>query len=378
MATLIAAGAASSCGVPLLPIHVTTTAGGTLSQVGYISTTSLLGSLVGLILGHISDRRKSNTGIIRISALLLSFGWFAVGWTRSVLEVFLISICFLSLATVLSSQVFAAISTSQESKERERAKVASSLRACFSLGYAIGPLVGAAIAGIGGIRAAFSVSGLLYFSIVLIAKSPAPSNLEEVRKVSSPGGVAPSSLGRMVFFCSLLCLVLVGDFLKASYLPVYIVHNLGYSILVSGVLLGLCAGLELIAFMVIGLISSRYGAGWTVAIAVGIASLGYSLMAGIPHLAVIYMVQISHVWVFAAIHGVGPIYTQRLLGPHIGTATASFFFAVAGAKVLSGVIGGVLAVPLGLPNLFWLPAAICAIVFIVMIFTVPRGVLRVQ
>lgn len=346
--------------------------------MGYISTTSLVGSLAGLILGHISDRRKSNVGIIRTSALLLSFGWFAVGWTHSVPEVFLISICFLSLATVLSSQVFAAISASQESEEWERAKVASSLRACFSLGYAIGPLLGAAIADIGGIRAAFSSSGILYFSIVLIAKSPPPSNLEEVRKTSSPDEVAPSGLGRMVFFCTLLCLVLVGDFLKASYLPVYIVHNLGHSILVSGVLLGLCAGLELIAFPVIGLISSRFGAGWTVTIAVGIASLGYSLMAGIPNLAVIYMVQISHVWVFAAIHGVGPIYTQRLLGSRIGLATASFFFAVAGAKVLSGVIGGTLAVPLGLPGLFWIPASICAIVFIVMIFTVSRGVLRMQ
>jgi SET family sugar efflux transporter-like MFS transporter len=333
---------------------------------------------VGLFLGHVSDRRKSNIGIIRATALLLSIGWFAVGWTHSVLEVFLIAICFLSLAGVLSSQVFAAISASQESEEWERAKVASSLRACFSLGYAIGPLLGAAIADIGGIRAAFSGSGLLYFSIVLIAKSSPQSKPEEVRKISPPGGVAPSGVGRMVFFCTLLCLVLVGDFLKASYLPVYIVHNLGHSILVSGVLLGLCAGLELIAFPVIGLISSRLGAGWTITIAVGIASLGYSLMAGIPNLAIVYMVQICHVWAFAAIHGVGPVYTQRLLGSHIGLATASFFFAVAGAKVLSGLIGGTLAVPLGLPSLFWLPAAICAIVFIVMIFAVSRGVLRMQ
>ncbi|GHH81767.1 putative sugar efflux transporter [Streptomyces sulfonofaciens] len=373
-AMLVAAGTASSCGVPLLPLHVTTAAGGTLSEAGYITTTSLLGSLVGLVMGRVSDRRSSNIGIIRTTALLLSTGWLAVGWTRSVTQVLLVAACFLSLSTVLNSQVFAAIAASPESVGRGRAKVTSALRSCFSVGFMIGPLLGSMLAGIGGIKAAFSFSGLLYLSIAFIAKSAAPASSEEESRKEGPAGAAePGGLVRLAFFCALLSMVLMGDFLKTSYLPIYIIDNLGCSLLASGFLFGLCAGLELVAFPMLGALSARFGAEWIITIAVGVAAVCYGLLAGIHHLAAVYAIQLSHVWVFAALHGVGPTYGQRLLGPRVGTATASFFVAVAAAKGLSGVVAGVFAGSLGLPGLFWVPAATCAVAFAVMALTVSRG-----
>lgn len=362
--TLILSGTAESSSLPIVSLYVTKSLGVSNGGIGFLWMTMLAGSIISLCVGYLSDRLRSDFPYVRYAALWLALGWFALIYARTFAEVLLVFALSLSTAPVLDSQIFTALEgVMTASDETRRSFVTSTLRAGFSVGYVIGPALGAVMVNSAGFRGAFSVTAALFLMAAAVARnirSRAPGG-ERAAKAARNGRRNGYSLIVLILFCVCVCCVLCGDFVKYSYLSLYVVDVLKGSLgLYSGVI-AVGAALEVLAFPVFGALADRFGARPVIAVGLLLAIGDYGILALSPHVWSVYVSQILHVSVVAIVYGVCAAYAQSLVRDRVGIATTSFFVSISLAQIGAGGIGASFAATLGLQHLFWIPSIAAAI-----------------
>ncbi len=361
--TLWLLGVGMSLGMPYVTLFLTKEVGVSASKAGAFFLTALMGPVVSLVTGRLSDRMKSRLPLLAGSVVWLGFGWWLLGFARSFVGVMLIGLAFFAVIGTVNSQAFAlARDHAATDLQVGHSSIISTLRAAYSIGWVCGPVVSGWLAATMGYRWVFRFAAMCYIAALIPLKWV--GSCERAVTETRNGSGVPTC--RLVVFSALAALVASGDVIKAAFLPLHVVDGLGSSPYVLGGLFSIGAALEIIAMPLVGRLGDRFGAGRVMAWAMVIAALNYTWLALAKNIQVMYVIQSVHAFVFAAMAGLGVAYAQSLAGAAVGLGSAVYFAGQSLAGPVGSMMGSYGVSVVGIPAVFFLPAGICGLAAVVM------------
>jgi SET family sugar efflux transporter-like MFS transporter len=164
-------------------------------------------------------------------------------------------------------------------------------------------------------------------------------------------------MAQLLAFTGLYVLVYAGESIKYGFLPLYMDDQLHLAPAVRGAVIGIQPLIELIIMPFSVLAGRRIGILWLMCIGAAFGVAANVCFATTGSAAGMFAGQIfmGGVWgIFAAL---GIIVAQRLLPTAVATASAIFLSSTALSSALGGVTGGIGVAVLGLPQVFFVPAA---------------------
>jgi SET family sugar efflux transporter-like MFS transporter len=154
---------ATSSTLPLITLYLVDSLHVALSLVGlYFIGEALLGLILGLVVGRRSDRWRSRLPAMRLAAVWVAIGWLVFALSPYAWLSLSVGVVFVSAGAITMGQAFAALHDIMvRDAERRPEFVNATIRAAFSLGFVLGPLLGSELAALVSFRAAFVVAGCL-------------------------------------------------------------------------------------------------------------------------------------------------------------------------------------------------------------------------
>lgn len=384
---MVLSGVSVSSYVPLVALFLVESLGVSAATAGLFTLTFLAAPPVGLFAGRLSDRLPSRVPLIAAAAAWLALGRVAMGLSPGFWAAIAVGVAFGALVGVLNAQVFAVLKDVFEREREEReATVASTVRTGYSLGWAAGPVLGSVLAAAVGYRAALAATALFLIAVLVplrglhvprarAAESPAAEAGADGARRGGIGGGGPRGWGgAALWLFALACLLaLTGETVRLAYLPILAVDRLGIALWAFGALVSVAPLAELVAMPAAGALADRWGLKRVFLGGFALGALGFWTFASSSGAAGLLAGQLLNACFIAVVLGLGATYAQRLHPGGAGFATSVFF----GAQGLSGLTGGLVGSGgtrlLGLPGLFLVPAALCAVACALLLLFAPRA-----
>jgi len=360
---------ATSSGIPLIALYLVKDVGLGLSTVGLFFTgMALPGLVLGVLLGRRSDRWRSRLPFIRGATVWVGAGWLALALSPLPWLTLSVGAIFLSLGGALMGQLYATLhDVMTRHGEAQPQLINTTIRTGWSFGFVFGPLVGSALATVAGFRAAFIVAGCLYLLCLVLLRGLNVAVAAPASAAPSPGvspGASPGAGDRSALlplaFTALCALVLSGQTIRNTYLPIHVTGRLGGSVAIFGSIMAISPVVELVALPLAGVFAERVGLGRLIAGGMAIAAIEYVCVALSSALWQLYATQALDACVVAVVLGLGMTYAQRLSPERPGAVSSLFFSAFNVSSIVGGLIGSAAVPLLGVPHVFLLPAALCA------------------
>jgi SET family sugar efflux transporter-like MFS transporter len=272
---------------------------------------------------------------------------------------YVISAIVLGFAGAATSQLFAAVHDElNASPNAGNDGVVAVVRMALTGGWVIGPVAGSFLAAHTSLRIMLLATAICTLAQVVplgLLRPPPPSLEAPGARIGTPELRAMLPL---LAFTGLYVLVYAGEPIKYAYLPIYMNSQLDLPSGVSGAIIGIQPLVEILLMPLAVLVARRVGmmrlmvAGAAFGVAANICFAATGTAAGL----FAGQILMGGVWgVFAAL---GIIVAQQLLPTAVATASAIFISSTALASALGGAGGGLGVSALGLPHVFFIPAAL--------------------
>jgi SET family sugar efflux transporter-like MFS transporter len=275
-----------------------------------------------------------------------------------------ISALVLAFAGGAGSQLFAALHDNLASVDRLTADgVVAVVRMALTAGWVVGPVCGAFLAATAGLRTMLFATALCLLGqlVPLIGQRlDTPNPTPHTHEHHAPR-VGLRAMLPLLAFCGLDVCVYAGESVKYAFLPIYMNQQLRLDPAVSGAVIGIQPLVELVLMPLSILVANRVGAMRLMVVGAGFGVAANVVFATSGSAVGMFVGQIfmGGVWgVFAAL---GIIVAQRLLPRAVATASAIFMNCTAVASAIGGITGGLGAATIGLPHVFFVPAAFAAV-----------------
>lgn len=375
---MVLTGVAVSSYIPLISLFLVRVLGVSDATIGLYALTGLAAPVVGIAVGRLSDRLGSRTRVFVVVALWLALGRLLMGLAPSFAVAVGVGVVFGAFGGVLNAQVFAVLKdTLQQEAEDRQATVGSAVRTGYSLGWVIGPVLGSSLAAVLGLRGAVVASGVLVLVTMLPLRALRGAGRGPIDEdgAADPAASAAIGAGRdghgrargqswgsasLWLFALVALLALTGEGMRLLYLPVLAVDRLGVPLVVFGAVLALAPAVELVAMPAAGVLADRFGIKPVMVAGLVLGALGFCAFAVSSGLPGLLMGQLLNACFIAVVLGLGVTYAQQLHPGGAAFAASVFFAAGSLSAVTSGTIGAVTATSVGLPAMFFAPAALCA------------------
>jgi SET family sugar efflux transporter-like MFS transporter len=374
-------GLGTSAAAPQIVLFLVKELGTPLPIAGLYYLTSLAAPIAGYLVGSRSDRTGERLGPFRLCALAGFVGWAAVALSTKIWMPFLISALVLSFSGAAASQLFAAVRDDlDQDPQGSSESVVAIIRMALTAGWVIGPMVGAWLA------AATSLRAMLWMTALCTLAQIIPLGTLEHRRIRPPAatplewGVLPPSPWRamrpLLTFTGLYVLVYAGESVKYGFLPLYMDEQLHLEPAVRGAVIGIQPLVELAIMPFSVMLGRRVGFLWLMCIgaAFGVAANICFATTGSAVGMFAGQVLMGGVWgIFASL---GIIAAQRLLPTAVATASAIFMSSTAVSSALGGLTGGLGVAVVGLPEVFFIPAAFAFLAVIGLALMARSGVVE--
>lgn len=339
----LAVGISTALFTPFLALFLSTeVAAGPVRTTAFLVLAPLAGVVVSWLLGRLSDRRAMRRGLLVGAALAGCAGSALTAVIRDYWVLLGLAVTAFALAAALFPQTFAYAREVLQREDASRAAFGiSSLRTVFSVAWVGGPPLAAALLEAGGFRYVYGASAVMY----LIAAVVAILWLDSLGPVEAPEAptAAPNLTSGTVLvllavaFTMLQCPLTLG----AQALPLFVSRDVGGVVGDAGLLLGLCAALEIPLMLGLGALSTRVPVRPLIlgGAACGVAYYAIATAAGTVWVLVV--AQIVNAMFIAAVTGLGISYVQNLLPAEPGRATTLFTNTFPIGAMLAGPLFGV-------------------------------------
>lgn len=326
-----------------------------LELSAFLTLSAISGIVVTTLFGHMHDRKPV------LWPLLLSLVAKGVGYALCAVLTetwMLLAVAFVlfGLSNAWFALMFAMAKGYLDRAGRETvARGMASLRMTSSLGWAIGPAIGAAlVAGwsFAGVYLGAALLAVLALTIVLASRiKVVPADTERRQKITLDvvRAAAPAVIAMTAFHTVM--------FMGSNAMSIVVVRQLGSETDV-GLLFSLCAALEV---LVMGLFVVRP----MKHVSVPLLTLGFALFAAYflmallwPTLLSLYLGQILRAAAIGILSVVGMAYVQELLPGRAGIASALFGNTMSAGFLLSGLGTGIFAQAFG----YWAVFGVCALI----------------
>jgi SET family sugar efflux transporter-like MFS transporter len=375
----LAVGISTALVFPFLALFLSTEVhAGPVRVTVFLVAAPLCGVLVSALLGRASDRWPIRRRILIFAAVAGFAGSVLAMFVRDYWVLLTLGIAANAFAGALFPQSFAYARQILERDNPGRSAMGiSAMRTVFSLAWVGGPALAAVLLELGGFRFVYGLAAGMYALAAVIAVVwledlglPTPETPET--QEPSAGAAAPARPGRARWIIPLTVLAFVAlqvpMTLTVQALPLFIGEDLHSDPSRAGLILGLCAALEIPLMLALGALTTRFRLLPLILVggACGIAYYATGLLA--PNLWVLAAAQVANAVFIAAVSGVGISYMQDLLPSEPGRATTLFTNTFPIGAVVSGPLLG-LSAHFGYRSAFAMSTALCAVGFLLLLAT---------
>jgi SET family sugar efflux transporter-like MFS transporter len=347
---------ATSSTLPLVTLYLVDSLHIGLSLVGvFFVIQAVVGLTLGLLVGRWSDHWHSRLPAMRFAVIWVAIGWLAFALFPYFWVTVAVGALFLSAGAITMGQAFAALhDVMMRDNEAQPGFVNTTVRAAFSFGFVLGPLIGSQLAALVSFRAAFVVAASLNLLCLLPLNGldiPVSADLDREPSVQ---GQRQSNI-RLYVFVGLCTLVLIGTALRFTYLPIDVTKHLGGDIQQYGIVMAVSPLAELLTLPAIGMLALHYRIGRLFSLGLAVAIIEYLILAFNTAIWQVYVTQAIDALVVAVVFGLGLTYAQELSPGRAGLASSTFGSAFGIAILVGNLIGGISVSILGVPLIFLIP-----------------------
>jgi SET family sugar efflux transporter-like MFS transporter len=299
--------------------------------------------LASTLIGKLSDRLPHRRVVLAASAFAGSAATALTAVVRDYHALLLVTVTLTACTAAMMPQAFAYAREALHDSDRV-AMAMSSLRTLFSVAWVAGPPIAAVLLETGGFRLLYGVSSIMYAAAGLTVLTA----LRNTRPVETAADTAPrpgqagADAPRRVIWVTVVIFVIgrAAGNLAVQALPLFTIRELGGGVRDAGLLLGLCAGLEIPLMLGFGYLSTRMpvhrlliagtGCALAYALLVLVATSEWELVAG----------QLLNAASIAALTGLGITYVQDMLPRRRGRASTLYSNTFPIGAVIAGPILG--------------------------------------
>lgn len=273
---------------------------------------------------------------------------------------FIISTLVLSVGGGAMAQLFAAC-RDELSRHPTRAdnRVVAAIRMAFTVGWMIGPVLGSWFGGVFGLRALLVATAACVFGQMIPFGRQRIDRYADVALLPRlPGRRQIDHLMPLLVFTAVCVLAMTGDTIKFGYLPIYMADELHVSDSMRGAVIGIQPLLELLMLPVVARLADRFG---MMPVMTGGAALGLAgnlAYATATSVGALFLGQALTAGLWACVGALGVSIAQSLYPEGVGTASGIFLSAIPVSSAIGGAIGGLGVAAIGLPHVFFIPAAL--------------------
>jgi SET family sugar efflux transporter-like MFS transporter len=378
----LSVGLSSAVVVPFLSLFLSTAVrAGPVKITVFLVAAPLAGVIAATWIGRLSDRRPIRRQLLIVASLAGVLGTGVTAFVREYWTLLALAVTAAAVAGSLFSQSFAYAQQVFARRDPARAAMGISiLRTIFSVAWVAGPPLAAVLLTAGGFQYLYAMAAVTYAVAALVAifwldetgsGAPGPAG------PPVPDGPVPADdrpdAGRWTLwltaggFTLLQCPLTLG----VQALPLFIRVDLHGGIDDSGLILGLCAFLEIPLLLGFGWLATRIRL--RVLLLVG-ASCGvaYEVVAATATVVgVLVAGQLLNALFIAATSGLGIIYMQDMLPRNPGRATTLFTNSFPIGALLAGPLFG-LAQHYDFRLAYVFCAVLCAAGFLVLLVVPPH------
>ena len=362
-------GLGTSAAAPQIVLYLVKELGASLPVAGLYYLTTLVGPVAGYLVGSYSDRTGIRLNLFRLCALAGFVGWAGVALSTAIWMPFVISAIVLAFSGAAVSQIFAAVHDEQvASPSRSNEGVVAIIRMALTAGWIVGPVLGAWLGAVLGLRAMLWATAICFLVQILplgTLGATAPANTTAGgTDTAPPGRPGLVELLPLLAFTGLFVLVYAGDSIKYGFLLIYMEDQLHIEPAVRGAVIGIQPFVELCIMPFSVILGHRIGIIWLMCIAAALGVIANLLFATSGSVFGMLAAQILMGGVWGVFMVLGILGAQRLVPSAVATASAIFLSSSALSSALGGVAGGIGVATLGLPSVFFIPAA-CSLLAVV-------------
>ncbi|MFF0655644.1 sugar efflux transporter [Micromonospora tulbaghiae] len=350
----------------------------------FLVVAPLSGVVASALIGRLSDRLPIRRALLVGAALAGVLGAGLTAYVRDYWILLGLTATATALANSLFPQSFAYTRALFDRDDPARAAFGVSLmRTVFSLAWVAGPALAAVLLDVGGFRLVYGMAAVMYALAALVAafrleELPLPARPvadDPAGAAPGPAGAAPGPPGasRLRLALTALAFVLLQCplTLAVQALPLLIDTELDDDPARAGLVLGLCAALEIPLMLGLGALTARVRLRTMVLLGAVCGIAYYATAATAPGVPVLLLAQPVNALFIAAVSGVGIAYVQDLLPGEPGRATTLFTNTFPIGAMLAGPLLGISA-QVGYRWAYGMSTALCAAGLLVLLVTRPR------
>ncbi|GGM84480.1 sugar efflux transporter [Dactylosporangium sucinum] len=355
-------GVSTALAYPFLALFLSTEVrADPLRVTAFLIVAPLSGVLVSSAVARLSDRRAVRRGLLVTAALAGAAGSVATAFVRDYWILLGLAVTATAMAGTLFPQTFAYAREILLRDAPARAAMGiSALRTVFSVAWVGGPPLGAALLSAGGFELVYGVAAGAYLVAVAVAALWLKPSVPVVEPEPAPDAVSQAAprwklFALAVAFTLLQCPLTLG----AQALPLFTSRDLGGQVSDAGLLLGLCAALEIPFMLLFGWLSTRVPLRLLILAGAAFGVTYYGIATAAGAVWVLLVAQVVNALFIAAVTGLGISFMQDLLPSEPGRATTLFTNTFPIGAMLAGPLFGV-AQQFGFRLAFGMSTALCA------------------
>ena len=359
----LAVGISTALYYPFLSLFLSTEVdAGPVEITFFLIVSPLGGVLAALLIARLSDRRPIRRRLLITGAVAGLIGTGVTAVVRDYWVLLALAVTAFALAGSLFPQSFAYARQVLERDDPGRAALGiSGLRTVFSLAWVAGPPLAAFLLDAGGFVWVYGTAAFMY----ALAAAVAIFWLDEVPAAAAPAPDAPiddrPNAPKWTLWLTAAAFTLLQTplTLAVQALPLFVSTELGGDVADAGLLLGLCAALEIPLMLGLGVLATRMPLRGLLFAGAACGIAYYGSVAVATEFWVLVAGQLFNALFIAAVSGLGISYMQNMLPGHPGRATTLFTNSFPLGAMLAGPLFG-LAQHFDYRLAYWLCTGLCA------------------
>lgn len=360
---MILSGVGVSAAAPQIVLFLSRELHAPLPLAGLFYLTNLTAPLAGFWVGQASDRSGERLGLFRLCVLAGALGWAGMAMSTSVWMPFALNLVLLALSGAAVSQVFAALHDDL-THEADSEQIVAVVRMALTAGWVVGPVLGAWVAASLGLRAMCWLTAICFLAQLLPMAGLAPRPALRPAETEASPHLPWRAYLPLAIFTALYVLVYAGEPIKYGFLLIYMEDTLKIPAGLRGAVIGIQPFVELLLMPFSVVLARRFGLFPLLAAAAALAAAANLCFLSWPSVMGMFVGQLLMGGVWGIYMVLGLLAAQRLLPGAVATASAIFMSANAMGNALGGIIGGVGVAAFGIPQVFWLPAALAGLAMV--------------
>ena len=332
----------------------------------FLVVSPLASVVMAWVIGRFSDRYPIRRALLIGASVAGAIGCALTAFVRDYFVLLGLTVTAIAVAASLFPQSFAYARQVLQRDDPSRAAMGiSTLRTVFSLAWVAGPPLAAVLLETGGFRYLYGVAAVMYALAALVAVRW----MVEIKDPATPADQDEPVARRpwMAWLASVAFILLQTPLVLAvQALPLFLSRELDTGPGAAGLILGLCAALEIPLLLGFGWLSTRRSLRSLILFG-GVCGVAYYTLATVADSVWILVAgQILNAVFIAAVSGLGISYMQDMLPREPGRATTLFTNSFPIGAMLAGPLFGI-SQSYGFRLAYAMSAALCLLGLLVLI-----------